>query len=108
MVFGVSDRTLEFLDESLLTIDLFIEKYPLRNDLFPFCKRAKARYIIGEAVRQMTKNRRLASTLVTQACKIERSSKLYKFLFLITKLPVVCELVGKTLQLNKSYLKGWA
>lgn len=50
---AASDRASYLLDESLRNIDLFMEKYPERYDLVPFCKKAKARYLAGEAFRQL-------------------------------------------------------
>ncbi|MDM2776598.1 glycosyltransferase [Citrobacter sp. Cpo142] len=55
---GASERTLELMSESLMTLDVVIERYG-KNDrhLINVCKKGKRRYILGEVYRQIILNK---------------------------------------------------
>lgn len=78
---GTSRKTLELLQETLYTLDLLIEKYPERSDLLVYCKKGKARYIAGEAFRQMSKNPEKALDFSRKAVQLDPENTNYKILF---------------------------
>ena len=102
---GASDRTLELLDESIRNVDIFMEKYPKQLDLIPFCCQAKARYIAGEAFRQLKSNRILAKKLLEKCIALDGVTWRYKALYFIAMIPVVSVLVGKVLNFYKYRFK---
>jgi len=63
---GESQKSYELLNESLYALDLLIEKYPKKN-LNKLVKIAKQRYVSGEVVRQLVKNKALAFDLSKKA-----------------------------------------
>ena len=78
--FGASDRTFELLDESLYALDLVVEKNPEFKDLPALCRQGKARYIAGEAFRQLTKNPRIAAHLAKRCVELVPGSNRYRAL----------------------------
>lgn len=78
---GVSRKTLELLDETLYTLDLLIEKYPDKPELLSYCKKGKARYIAGEAFRQLNNNSAISVDLSQQASRLDSDNVNYKILF---------------------------
>jgi len=103
--FGASERTLELLEESLANIDIFMEKYPARVDLIPYCSRAKARYIAGEGFRQIRKNRELAKILFRRSIALDKKKFSYKILYALSTLPIISNFIGEILNLYKYHLK---
>ncbi|WP_017714785.1 glycosyltransferase [Kamptonema formosum] len=80
---GASDRTFELLDQSLRALDIIIENHPERRDFVEICRQGKARYIAGEAFRQLNKNLTLARDLAKQAVELDPTNIRYRiFLFL--------------------------
>lgn len=78
---GASDRTLALLAETLLTLDLVLEKYPARTDLAEYCLAGKSRYITGEVFRQLAQgNIALAFSLSEQALSYSPSGFKYKMI----------------------------
>jgi len=63
---GESQKSYDLLNESLYALDLLIEKHPEKN-LNKLVKIAKQRYISGEVVRQLEKNKILAFDLSKKA-----------------------------------------
>jgi len=78
--FGASDRTLELLHESLYALDLVAEKNPEFKDLPALCRQGKARYIAGEAFRQLTKNPVIAAQLAKRCVDLAPGSSRYRAL----------------------------
>lgn len=78
--FGASDRTFELLDESLYALDLVVEKNPEFKDLPALCRQGKARYIAGEAFRQLTKNPQIAAQLAKRCVELAPGSNRYRTL----------------------------
>lgn len=105
---GASDRTLEFLEESLRNVDLFLEKHPERADLTVYCDRAKARYIAGEAFRQLRINREVAEKLLIRSVSLDRDNRKYLILLAISKVPMLAGIAGYILHLIKAKLKSLA
>ena len=102
---GASDKTLELLNQSIANVDFFIEKYPFREDLIPFCNRAKARYIAGEGFRQLGLNRSLAKNLFKKSIALDDSEYKYKILYILSTIPWVSDFFGKILILYKYRFK---
>ncbi len=103
--YGASDRTLELLNQSLSNVDFFIEKFPLRTDLIPFCNQAKARYIAGEGFRQLKAKRKLAQSLFKQSMDLDKAQYKYKMLYALASIPLVSAVTGKLLDVYKYHLK---
>ncbi|MBU0484130.1 MAG: glycosyltransferase [Proteobacteria bacterium] len=100
---GASDRTLDLLDETLLTLDLVLEKYPDQRDLAQYCRAGKARYVAGEIFRQLDKrNIEQAYKLARQALSYSPTSLKYKLIFSFCRLlHQNRSLVGVVLVLSK-------
>ncbi|NWC95263.1 MULTISPECIES: glycosyltransferase [unclassified Pseudomonas] len=64
---GASMQTYGLLSESLLALDLFLEKIPQDSELRPLVKSAKARYVVGESYRQLRDDPTLALSLAKRA-----------------------------------------
>jgi glycosyltransferase involved in cell wall biosynthesis len=64
---GASMQTYGLLEESLLALDYFVEKFDQRPHLKALVARAKARYIAGESFRQLNLDPALALSLASRA-----------------------------------------
>jgi len=64
---GTTARVADLLDETLLVLDLLIEKHPERPELIEICERGKARYLGGEAFRMLAADRGRAKVLARWA-----------------------------------------
>lgn len=82
---GASDRTFELLDQSLRALDIIIENHPERPDLVEICRQGKARYIAGEAFRQLNKNLTLARDFAKQAVELDPTNIRYRVFLLFTQ-----------------------
>lgn len=80
---GESKRTYELLNESLYALDLFLEKNQSRQQYRGLVRKAKARYIAGECVRQLSIDADVAFTLARQVMLYERNNFKYLFLYVI-------------------------
>ncbi|MFB4393745.1 MULTISPECIES: glycosyltransferase [unclassified Pseudomonas] len=72
---GASRQTYELLDESLYALDLFEQQVADRKDLLALIGPAKARYVAGEAYRQLERDPHLALTLTRTVLRYQRSGK---------------------------------
>lgn len=106
--YGASDRTLELLEESLYTLDLVIEKYAGRPGLAEACRRGKARYIAGEAVRQLSKNPRLAHQLFGRALQLDPQNTKLRLGYLLSWSAPISIYGGKLASRLKYRLKRYA
>jgi glycosyltransferase involved in cell wall biosynthesis len=79
---GASNQTYALLAESLHALDIFEQKQIGVTSLSPVILRAKARYIAGEAFRQIIIDPQLAITLAANALLYERNTK-YMVLYII-------------------------
>lgn len=77
---GASRQTYELLDESLYALDLFEQKAQDRPDLLGLIGAAKARYLAGEAYRQLENDPALALKLARTVLSYQRSGK-YRALY---------------------------
>lgn len=77
---GASRQTYELLDESLYALDLFEQKTQDRSDLLGLIGAAKARYVAGEAYRQLENDPKLALKLARTVLSYQRSGK-YRALY---------------------------
>jgi glycosyltransferase involved in cell wall biosynthesis len=91
-----SFRTFELLEESLSNLDLAAEKLSDIKDLSFSIKKGKARYLAGEAFRQlMSGNRKLANQLLVKANK-QKFNIVYFIGLLLTKIPISKNCYSKT------------
>jgi len=104
---GASDRTLELLDETLMTLDLVLQKYPENKEMADACRIGKARYVAGEAYRQFSKNISLANELLAQATELDPTNWKYRFLYKISKQRLLAEVAGVLLQRTKYIIKRY-
>ena len=104
---GISNRSLELLDESLRTLDLVVEKHPERPDLVGYCQRGKARYIAGEGFRQLSKNPALAHQLFTQALELDPQNYKLRLSYLLSKSAPISIYSGKLAARFKYTLKRY-
>jgi Glycosyl transferase family 2 len=68
---GISQKSLQLLEESLLTLDLIVEAHPERPHLSHICSIGKARYLSGEAYRQMGRDPKVAAALYKRAMTLD-------------------------------------
>lgn len=92
---GASDRTLELLDESLYALDLAVQKHPEHPELVEFCRKGKARYIAGEAFRQLAKNPRTSNKLWQKAIEFNPKDIRLRFFSAIFRFGFIAILAGK-------------
>ena len=77
-----SSKTHELLEESLKNLDLAKEKLPALQSIDSAISTGKARYILGEAYRQLSKgNKKEARSLIKRALQHRRSFGAYGLLF---------------------------
>lgn len=103
-----SNRTYELLAESLRALDLAIEKHPDRPELVDACRRGKARYIAGEAFRQLSQNVATARDLSAQAVYLDPANPRYRVLHAISRATPLVRMVGPLLHRSKYLLKKLA
>lgn len=104
---GTTQRVLELLDETLYSLDLVVEKHPDRPELVEICKRGKARYIAGEAFRQMSVNVALAHRLSRQAVAYDPGNLRYRLLWLFSKYRPAAVITGSILNRSKYLIKRY-
>jgi glycosyltransferase involved in cell wall biosynthesis len=104
---GASDRSLELLEESLLTLDLVLEKYPGNEELAAACRIGKARYLAGEAYRQFSKNVSLANELLARARELDPQNWKYRLLFEISRCRPLAKATGALLRRTKYMIKRY-
>lgn len=78
---GASRLTYQLLTESLKALDLFQQKFPERSELSPLIAQAKARYVAGEAFRQLNEDPILALKLAGEVLGCQASAK-YRALYM--------------------------
>jgi glycosyltransferase involved in cell wall biosynthesis len=101
---GVSEKSLQLLKESLMTLDLIIENHPEMTHLPEICNKGKARYIAGESYRQMSKDINISRELILQSCELDRQNNRYKIMRIFMMMPFA-SLLGNLLNKYKYYLK---
>lgn len=72
---GASMQTYKLLEESLLALDLLVEKHPVLLPKIDLINRAKARYLAGEAFRQLELKDNRAYTLTGKLLAFDTSFK---------------------------------
>lgn len=97
---GASNLTFELLEESLYAFDLAIQKHPERSELVDLCRKGKARYLAGEAFRQLWQNIHLAKTLAKRSVILDPFNLRYKVMLFLCYIPIV-QAVGPLLNRAK-------
>jgi len=106
---GASERTLELMSESLLTLDVVIERYG-KNDshLVEVCAKGKRRYILGEVYRQVIANK---TSNISYLCSLlesnsdTRSKYEAKVLDVILSNSVIVSCLSRMLPKLKTFIK---
>lgn len=80
---GASMQTYGLLSESLVALDLFLEKIPQDSELRPLVKHAKARYVAGESFRQLHDDPVLALSLARRAYEYNSGGLTYTGLYVL-------------------------
>lgn len=104
---GLSDRTLELLEQSLRALDIVLENHPTRKDLFEICQKGKARYIAGEAFRQLSKNISIAKRLAQQAVDLDPKNRRYNLLLIYSSCSTLAGLLRPIIGRFKYLLKKY-
>jgi len=104
---GTTQRVHEFLNETLRTLDLIVEKHPDRPELVALCRKGKARYLAGEAFRQLTRNIATACKLSRQAVELDPANVRYRVLYLISRFQVLARIMGPMLNSGKYLIKRY-
>ncbi len=108
---GASNRASDFHGESLYALDLLLEKHPERPELQEYCKIARARFMAGEAFRQLDVNLKSAFDLSRQAFKLCPNIFYYRMFcylcFFLTKCEFVACLVVPIIQKAKFTIKRY-
>ncbi|MBT4792932.1 MAG: glycosyltransferase [Halobacteriovoraceae bacterium] len=98
---GTSQKTYELLEESLRVMDRVVEKHPEHKWLESCCRKGKARYLMGEAFRQLEKmDLKTSSELATRASKLNKKSffrAIALVCYLFFKLPLLAKILIPTL-----------
>lgn len=102
---GISEKSLQLLKESLLTLDLIVESHPELTHLPEVCNKGKARYIAGESYRQMSKDINISRELIRQSCDLDPKNNKYRIMYTFMMMPFAA-LLGNLLNKYKYYLKG--
>ena len=103
---GASYRQLEFLDESLYAFDLMAQKHPEHPELTELCRQGKARYLAGEAFRQMGKDTQLAYQLAQRTVALDSGNLKYQALLVLCRSPLAW-LAGPMLNRAKYFIKRY-
>jgi glycosyltransferase involved in cell wall biosynthesis len=104
---GASDRSLELLTQSLMTLDIVVENHPQMLHLPAICKKGKARYIAGEAFRQIPKNVELAKSLFYQARKFDSKNTKYQLASLLLSILPFPQYFGRIISNYKYLIKRY-
>lgn len=104
---GTTQRVHELLHETLYSLDLVVEKHPERPDLVSICRKGKARYLAGEAFRQISHNVALAHELAQQAVALDPDNVRYRVLLLCSKYTLVGKISGSILSRTKYLIKRY-
>ncbi|UVL28181.1 glycosyltransferase [Pseudomonas donghuensis] len=81
---GASRQTYQLLTESLYALDLFQLKFPGNAELPALIAQAKARYVAGEAFRQLSSDPALALKLAADVLNYQKGSAKYLGLYVAT------------------------
>lgn len=104
---GTTQRVFELLNETLFSLDLVVEKHPDRPELAAICQQGKARYIAGEAFRQISHDVRLAHELAQRAVALDPGNPRYRLLLLASKYQLPGRIAGAVLQRTKYLIKRY-
>ena len=104
---GTTQRVFELLDETLYSLDLVVEKHPDRPELAAICRKGKARYIAGEAFRQMSVDVALTHRLCQQAVALDPTNMRYRLLWLFSKYRPAAIVTGLLLNRSKYFIKRY-
>jgi glycosyltransferase involved in cell wall biosynthesis len=102
---GTTHNLLRYLNETIRTLDLLVEKHPERPELFRICQKGKARYIVGEAFRQLNGNRAMARELSRRALDLDPGNYKYRVLHILTRFEIVTRILGPFLIRRKYIIK---
>jgi glycosyltransferase involved in cell wall biosynthesis len=83
---GISEKSLSLLEESISTLDIVFKDHPELPHLQGICEIGKARYIAGEAYRQMSKDINVTRMLIKKSIDLDDNIN-YKILYFLTLLP---------------------
>lgn len=103
---GVSNRSLDLLEESLRTLTILQERYPEVPGMAEACRVGEARYLAGEAFRQLAKDPALARRLADRALKLTPGDRRLVLLARVASLGPVGRWIGKGLNLTKYLIKA--
>jgi glycosyltransferase involved in cell wall biosynthesis len=106
---GLSQQSFNLLDESLYALDLLLEKHQQNLMLPNLVSKAKARYLAGEAFRQLTENKTRAFALAKQGLNLHPSNIhliiLYGCAWLNYYIPAIGLVINFVLKYSWSKLK---
>lgn len=102
---GTTQRVFDLLNETLYSLDLVVEKHPDRPELAAICRKGKARYVAGEAFRQISHDVALAHQLAQQAVALDPYNRRYQLLLLSSKYQMPGRIAGAMLQRSKYLIK---
>lgn len=103
---SISWKTYHMFDEAMDTLRLAEEKHPEIPEMKGWCRIGKARYLAGEAVRQLEIDIPLARQLINDAIESDPLNKRYRLFRLVTQLPTPAALLaGSFFARVKFYLK---
>jgi len=106
---GASQKTLQLLDESLQALDIASKKYSDVDGLQGLVDRGKARYIAGEAFRQLNGNPKFAYDLIKKSMEFDPKNRKYKILKIICwinlRVPAGHVIVGNFFVKAKYFIK---
>jgi glycosyltransferase involved in cell wall biosynthesis len=104
---GTTQRVFEYLDETLYALDLVLEKHPEHPELVGVCQKGKARYLAGEAFRQLNGNVATAEALARRAVDLDPANLEYRGLWWLTQFQPAARLFGSALNQGKYWIKRY-
>lgn len=103
---SISWKTYHMFDEAMETLRLAVEKHPEIPEMKEWCRIGRARYLAGEAVRQLEVDIPLARQLIKEAVEEEPGNINYRLFHFVALLPKPAALLaGKLFARIKFFLK---
>ena len=106
---GASQQTFSLLEESLASLDILLDKHPEKSELPVLVRKAKARYLAGEVVRQLTEDKALAFKLAKDAFSYDAANLKYGLLVIVSwinnEMPGGSTLIGGLTRKLKLFFK---
>jgi hypothetical protein len=103
---GVSNRSLDLLEESLQTLVILRERYAEVIGVIEACRVGEARYLAGEAFRQLAKDPEVAQRLIARALKCSPRDWRYHLIARTAAMGRIGQWIGRGVNYAKYLIKA--